>query len=65
MVVDKPRTREIEIGWLRSGDYFLFEGVIYKVGHIIANTNGYVSCTNIHTKKTKRFHIDTTVEVTI
>lgn len=65
IVGGKPRKRKTEIGWLKRGDYFLFEGVIYKVGRLIKNANGYVACTNIHTKKTKRFHIDTEVEVTI
>lgn len=55
--------RATTIGFLKRGDFFLFKGVIYKVGRLIENTNGYVACVNIHTKKVKRFYIETTVEV--
>ena len=50
------------IGFLRRGDFFLFEGVKYRVGSLIENTNGYVACVDVSTKKVKRFYIDTTVE---
>ena len=52
-----------QIGFLRTGDIFYFEGSKYKAGHVIDGTNGYVSCTNIETRKTKRLHIDLDVEV--
>lgn len=52
-----------QIGFLKSGDIFYFEGCKYKVGHVIDGTNGYVSCTNIETRKVKRLHIDLDVEV--
>lgn len=52
------------IGFLRVGDFFLFEGNKYRVGHLINNTNGYVACVDVNTKKVKRFYIDTAVEVT-
>ena len=52
-----------QIGFLKSGDIFSFEGCKYKVGHVIDGTNGYVSCTNIETRKVKRLHIDLDVEV--
>lgn len=51
------------IGWLKSGDFFLLDGIKYKVGHLIENTNGYVACVNVTTKIVRRFHIDTTVEI--
>ena len=40
----------------------MFEGIKYRVGRLIENTNGYVACVDVNTKKTKRFYIDTTVE---
>ena len=50
------------IGWLRTGDFFLFDGRKYKVGHVIEGTNGYVTCTDVESRKVKRFYIDTMVE---
>ena len=55
--------RTTQIGWLKHGDIFTFEGIKYRVGHVIDGTNGYVSCTNIETRKVKRLHIDLDVEV--
>ena len=52
-----------QICFLKSGDIFYFEGCKYKVGRVIDGTNGYVSCTNIETRKVKRLHIDLDVEV--
>lgn len=52
-----------QIGFLRKGDVFRFEGDIYKVGHLLESTNGYVSCININTGKKKRLHIDVDVEI--
>ena len=52
-----------QIGWLKHGDIFSFEGIKYKVGHVIDGTNGYVNCVNIETHKTKRLHIDLDVEI--
>lgn len=51
------------IGFLRLGDYFLFEGRKYRVGHLINNTNGYVACVDVETKKVKRLYIDTMVKI--
>lgn len=51
------------IGFLRHNDIFVFEGVKYKVGHVIYNTNGFVSCTDMATHKIRRLHIDLDVEV--
>lgn len=50
------------IGFLRKGDFFMFEGIKYKVGSLIENTNGYVACVDVESKKVKRFYIDTDVE---
>lgn len=47
-----------QIGFLRKGDVFRFEGDIYKVGHLLESTNGYVSCIDVNTGKKKRLHID-------
>ena len=50
------------IGWLKGGDFFLLDGIKYKVGHLIEGTNGYVACVDMESKKVKRFYIDTMVE---
>lgn len=50
------------IGFLRTNDRFMLNGKEYKVGNLIDNTNGYVACTEIATKKVRRFYIDTEVE---
>ena len=55
--------RTTQIGWLKHGDIFIFEGIKYRVGHVIDRTNGYISCTNIETRKVKRLFIDLDVEV--
>ena len=55
--------RKTQIGFLRTGDIFVFQGNRYKVGHVINGTDGYVACTNIETHKVKRLHIDLDVEV--
>lgn len=49
------------IGFLKLGDYFIFKGKRYRVGHIIANTNGYVACVG-DDGKVHRFYIDTIVQ---
>ena len=51
------------IGFLKHGDFFLLDGIKYKVGHLIENTNGYVACVDVETNKVKRFYVDTTVEI--
>ena len=55
--------RTTQIGWLKHGDIFTFEGIKYRVGHVIDGTNGYVGCTDIETLKGKRLYIDLDVEV--
>ena len=50
------------IGYLKVGDFFLLDGIKYKVGHLIEGTNGYVACVDVESRKVKRFYIDTTVE---
>lgn len=50
------------IGFLRKGDFFIFDGRKYKVGSLIDGTNGYVACVDVESKKVTRFYIDTTVE---
>lgn len=49
------------IGCLRGGDFFVLDGIKYKVGHLIEGTNGYVACVDVESGKVKRFYIDTTV----
>lgn len=50
------------LGWLHTGDSFMFENRVYRTGKLIEGTNGYVACADIHTHKTTRLYIDTTVE---
>ena len=50
------------LGFLRKGDFFLFDGIKYKVGSLIEGTNGYVAFVDVESRKVKRFYIDTTVE---
>ena len=52
------------IGCLCRGNFFMFESRKYRIGKLIENTNGYVACVDVNTKKVKRFYIDTDVEVT-
>lgn len=51
------------IGFLRTGDFFFFKGIKYRVGHLIDGTNRYVACVNTETKRVTRLYIDTTVEI--
>lgn len=51
------------IGSLKHGDVFQYKCEMYRSGHVIENTDGYVSCTNIKTRKVERLYIDTEVEV--
>lgn len=54
-------SRKTLLGFMKKGQYFLLDGVKYKVGHLIDGTNGYVACTN-EEHKVKRIYIDTLVE---
>ena len=54
--------KKTTIGWLKHGDLFKFENKVYRVGHLISNTNGYVACVDVITHKTTRLYIDTTVD---
>jgi len=56
---------DTQIGYLRHGELFWFEGIQYRVGHLISNTSGYVACVDVNAKKVKRLHIDTDVEVEV
>lgn len=55
-------SNKTNLGCLRIGDFFLLDGIKYKVGHLIEGTNGYVACVDTVNRKVKRFYIDTTVE---
>ena len=50
------------LGCLRTGDSFMFKNRVYRAGKRIEGTNGYVACVDIHTHKTTRLYIDTTVD---
>lgn len=52
-----------QLGFLKHGDIFEFDGRKYKAGHAVDGTSGYVACTDIKTHKVTRFYIDTYVEV--
>lgn len=51
-----------KLGFLKTNDHFILNGKEYRVGHVIDNTNGYVVCIDVKTKKVKRAHIDVEVE---
>lgn len=53
------------IGSLKHGDVFQYKCEMYRAGHVIENTDGYVSCTNIKTRKVERIYINTEVEVEV
>ena len=50
------------LGFFKTGELFKLDGTTYKAGNLIEGTNSYVACVDIHTHKTTRLHIDTTVE---
>ena len=50
------------LGFLKAGDYFLYNNKKYKAGHVIDGTNGYVACIEIVSKKVERLHMDLEVE---
>ena len=50
------------LGFFKTGELFMFNGHVYRAGNLIRNTNSYVACVDIHTHKTTRLYIDTTVE---
>ena len=54
-------SNKLALGYLKVGDSFIYEGKEYKVGRLIENTNGYVSCVD-KDKKVRRIYIDTLVE---
>ena len=54
-------SKKLALGYLKTGDYFIYEGKKYKVGILIENTNGYVACVD-KDKKVRRIHIDVLVE---
>ena len=45
---------ETTIGFLKRGDFFLLDGIKYKVGHLIEGTNSYVACVDVESKKVKK-----------
>ena len=54
-------SKKLALGYLKTGECFIYEGKEYKVGRLIENTNGYVSCVD-KDKKVRRIYIDTLVE---
>ena len=57
--------KQTTIGMLHTGQYFILDGIKYRVGKLVRNTNGYVACTDISSgnRITKRMYIDTSVYV--
>ena len=53
--------KKLALGYLKAGDYFIYDGKEYKAGRVIENTNGYVACVD-KDKKVRRIYIDTLVE---
>ena len=54
-------SKKIALGYLKIGEYFIYEGKEYRAGRLIENTNGYVACVD-EDKKVRRIHIDVLVE---
>ena len=54
-------SKKLALGYLKTGEYFIYEGKEYRAGRLIENTNGYVACVN-KDKKVRRIYIDTLVE---
>ena len=54
-------SKKLALGYLKVGDYFIYDGKEYKAGRLIENTNGYVACVD-KDKKVRRIYIDTLVE---
>ena len=54
-------SKKLALGYLKTGEYFIYEGKEYRAGRLIENTNGYVACVN-KDKKVRRIHIDVLVE---
>lgn len=52
---------KLALGYLKTGEYFIYEGKEYRAGRLIENTNGYVACVD-KDKKVRRIHIDVLVE---
>ena len=54
-------SKKLSLGYLKTGEYFIYEDKEYRVGRLIENTNGYVACVD-KDKKVRRIYIDTLVE---
>ena len=54
-------SNKLVLGYLKVGDYFIYDGKEYRVGRLIENTNSYVACVD-KDKKVRRIHIDVLVE---
>lgn len=54
-------SKKLALGYLKTGEYFIYEGKEYRAGRLIENTNGYVACVD-KDKKVRRIHIDVLVE---
>ena len=54
-------SKKLALGYLKTGEYFIYEGKEYRAGRLIENTNGYVACVD-KDKKVRRIHIDILVE---
>ena len=52
---------KLPIGFLRVGEYFVYDNKVYRVGKLIKNTYGYVACVD-ENNKVRRFYIDDIVE---
>ena len=54
-------SNKLALGYLKVGDYFIYDGKEYRVRKLIENTSGYVACEK-KKKKVRRIYIDTLVE---
>lgn len=62
---EKPQRISTRIGFLCKGDVFIFDGKKYQIRNLIENSNGYVACIDIESKKVTRLHMDVDVEVEV
>ena len=54
-------SKKLALGYLKTCEYFIYEGKEYRAGRLIENTSGYVACVD-KDKKVRRIYIDTLVE---
>ena len=54
-------SKKLALGYLKTGEYFIYEGQEDRAGRLIDNTNVAVACVD-KDEKVRRLYIDTLVE---